>query len=176
MLNYYRSVYAPGTGSIRIGAADNATDIGAVQSATAPAAYVTNRGPMVYAGPSFVAAQNSTINLQGFCGDDGLPSGTLNCDWSQVSGPVNVTITPSGSAHPPFPRLATVTGLTAPGVYTLRLTASDGVLTRTDDAQFTVKAAYPYRLFTSDQVAGWQARSAANDSIWVLINAIVDTQ
>jgi hypothetical protein len=68
--------------------------------------------------------------------DDGLPNppGAVTTTWSKVSGPGTVTF---GNASA---RATTATFSTA-GSYTLRLTASDSVLSASDDIVITVNAA-----------------------------------
>jgi RHS repeat-associated protein len=86
-----------------------------------------NLAPLVDAGPDVAGlAPGATITLQGSASDDGLPDGTLTVAWSQVSGPAAAVI-----ASP----AAVVTSATFPsvGTYVLRLTASDGPRTASDD-------------------------------------------
>ncbi len=73
-----------------------------------------------------------TVILNGFASDDNLPLGSLLAlTWSQVSGPAPVNFRTVGQP-------ATLASLSAPGVYELRLTASDGALTSTDSVIVTV--------------------------------------
>ena len=62
------------------------------------------------------------------------PPGTLTTTWSKVSGPGTVTF---GNAN----ALSTTAALSAAGNYTLRLSASDGALSASDDVVVTVKPA-----------------------------------
>ena len=64
--------------------------------------------------------------LHGSATDDGLPSGTLTVQWSQISGPSTAAF---ADASQPF---TTVT-LDSPGTYLLRLSASDGELSTSSD-------------------------------------------
>ncbi|HEY0606206.1 MAG TPA: hypothetical protein VGD58_25010, partial [Herpetosiphonaceae bacterium] len=86
-----------------------------------------NQAPAVDAGPDQkITDLAATVTLTSTVTDDGLPSGTLDLTWSLVAGPGSVTF---ADAH------AGTTGATfsQPGVYTLRLTASDGEETASDE-------------------------------------------
>jgi RHS repeat-associated protein len=103
-------------------------------SATASIQWLTdvpNQAPVVNAGADQTVNLPAPISLQGSATDDGLPSNTLNVTWSRVSGPGNVTFTTPSS-------LFTSATFSAAGVYVLRLTANDLVLTSTDEVQITV--------------------------------------
>src|SRR5262249_50241816 len=64
--------------------------------------------------------------------DDGLPAGGgLTVAWSMVQGPAAVTFGDSASA-------STTATLPSPGVYVLRLSASDSLLTSTDETTVVV--------------------------------------
>jgi hypothetical protein len=65
---------------------------------------------------------------------DATPTGTLTSAWSQVSGPGTVTFAAPGATD-------TTATFSAAGTYVLRLTASDGSLSASDD--MTVTAAPP---------------------------------
>jgi hypothetical protein len=94
---------------------------------------VTNYPPAVTAGPD-LTAQNAglTVTLQGQATDDGQPYPTnTTIAWSQVSGPGVATF-----VNPANP--TTSVSFSAPGAYTLRLTISDGLETRSDDAIISV--------------------------------------
>src|SRR3989344_6720193 len=102
----------------------------------------TNTAPTVSAGPdrTFELPTNS-LTLTGGASDDGLPQGsTLTTTWSNVSGPGTVTFhtsTSSGQATATFSTTAGSTG-SPQGTYVLRLTATDGTLTSTDEVTITV--------------------------------------
>jgi len=138
MLSYFRWVYAPGPGSPLIGRQDprdGAGDMGAVQVASlpgsAPSIVTINKRPMVYAGPSFSVDSGSTAKLSGYAADDALPSNTLTLRWSVVSGHGAVSFADQNQG------MTTATFSTG-GVYTLRLTATDGALTSTSDATIEI--------------------------------------
>jgi hypothetical protein len=82
-----------------------------------------NRAPVVISGQFQTVTLPSTLTLNGDVSDDGLPlSASLAVQWSIVLGPGNVTFNPETAAS------CTAT-LSTPGVYVLRLTATDSVLT-----------------------------------------------
>ncbi len=98
----------------------------------------TNQAPTVSAGVDQTVTLPNTATLSGTASDDGLPNppATITTTWSQVSGPGTTTFA-NPSAR------STTASFTAAGVYVLRLTASDSVLSATDDIQITVGAAPP---------------------------------
>src|SRR5207244_2792012 len=76
-----------------------------------------------------------TATLNGVVTDDGYPIGsTLTITWSQVSGPGAVTFSAPNAA-------TTTASFSAPGLYTVRLTASDTELTVSDETTITVNPA-----------------------------------
>ena len=85
-----------------------------------------NRPPIVSAGADQSISLPAAATLTGTVADDGLPGGTLTSTWSQVSGP-GVAAFADASAP------STTASFSAAGSYLLRLTASDGELTSTDD-------------------------------------------
>ena len=136
ILSYFRWVYAPDTGSPLLSAqdpADGTDHMGAVRIADIPGSAPTiasaNTPPMVWAGPSFTIASTAVVaTLGGYGADDGT---TLTFTWAKIAGPGTVTFGDSTDAN------TTATFGTA-GVYTLRLTASDGTLSAWQDVQITV--------------------------------------
>jgi hypothetical protein len=92
-----------------------------------------NSPPVVAAGPDQTINLPSAASLNGTASDDGLPDPphALTTTWSQVSGPGTVTF---GDAH----TLVTTATFSAGGSYVLRLTASDGTLSASDDIAVTV--------------------------------------
>lgn len=88
-----------------------------------------NQAPVVDAGPSATVRTNLSFMLRGRGTDDGLPRtpGRLSFRWSKVSGPGVVTFGNSNAG------ISTIR-FSAPGLYRLRLTASDGELSSTSDA------------------------------------------
>jgi uncharacterized protein YjiK len=104
---------------------------------TAPAlAGAVSTPPVVDAGPDQTVTLPAAIALGGRVSDDGAPKppGAVTATWSQVSGPGTVAFgnprAPAGSAT-----------VAIAGVYTLRLTATDGEWTTVDDVTVTVEGA-----------------------------------
>jgi hypothetical protein len=90
-----------------------------------------NRAPYVFAGADQTTGMTAT--LDGTVRDDGLPDppGLVTTAWSLVDGPGTVTFADASAAD-------TMAAFSAAGVYTLRLTASDGVLSSSDEVTITV--------------------------------------
>lgn len=97
-----------------------------------------NQPPNVSAGPNQTITMPTTVTLSGSASDDGLPTPphALTYTWSQDSGPVPALVT-----APTQP--GTTANFTKPGVYVLRLTASDGALSSSATAQITVNDGPP---------------------------------
>ena len=91
-----------------------------------------NHAPVVNAGQDQIIATLST-GLSGSATDDGLPKppGTLTYVWSKVSGSGSVTF---GNAQTAI----TTATFSVGGIYTLKLSSSDGALTGTDTVVLTV--------------------------------------
>ena len=93
-----------------------------------------NTAPLVDAGPDATLMLPGQLTLSGIISDDGLPAGgSLSSLWTQVSGPGTTTFTNPASA-------STDASFSTDGEYTLRLTATDGSLTSSDDVVITVSA------------------------------------
>ena len=122
--------------------------------ATPGSGKAVNLPPVVYAGPdSQLVATNFplAVNLAGTVTDDGLPitPGVVTSVWSEVSGPVPVSF-----GNPVV--VATTATFAQPGVFTLRLTASDGDLVRSSDVIVTVTSAiavWKAQYFTAAELA-----------------------
>lgn len=94
-----------------------------------------NAAPEVSAGPNHAVAVSQTVTLGGAAADDGLPvAATLAYTWSLTSGPASVTFSTPNAA-------ATDVVFPAAGVYTVRLTVSDGELSSYSETSYTVMAA-----------------------------------
>ena len=95
-----------------------------------------NLAPTVNAGPDQAITLPATVILFGTAIDDGQPNppSIVTTTWSVVSGPGPVTFTNAAA-------LSTSASFPTAGVYTLRLTASDGLLSSADDVVITVAAA-----------------------------------
>lgn len=95
----------------------------------------TNQPPQVSAGNDVSVNLNSPVTLNGSASDDGLPTGsTLSLNWSKINGPGTVAFSNPSA-------LQTSATFGAEGVYTLRLTATDGELSASDDVIVTVNPA-----------------------------------
>lgn len=86
---------------------------------------VTNQAPVVNAGVN-KSVFGQWVVLSGTATDDGYPNGSLSYKWSEISGPGTAVIVAPYSTK-------TGINVTAPGVYTFRLTVSDGILSSSDD-------------------------------------------
>ncbi|HZN37888.1 MAG TPA: hypothetical protein VFD82_03740 [Planctomycetota bacterium] len=110
-----------------------------------PAPVQINMGPVVNAGPDVTMAVGASAQLAGIVEDDGLPSGTLTRQWSKLSGPGTASFTAPTQA-------VTNVSFSAAGTYTLRLSASDSVLTNTDTVVVDVA---PGALLERTVAASW---------------------
>ena len=97
-------------------------------SASSNATVIVNQPPVVNAGADQTIDWPDDAQLVGTATDDGLPTppGALTTTWSKFDGPGDVTF--SDPSNP----VSSAT-FTAPGTYTLRLTATDGSLSSSDD-------------------------------------------
>lgn len=91
-----------------------------------------NQPPTVSAGSDQHINRPGTASLHATYSDDGLPSGQVSITWSSVSGPGTVSFSPSANA------VDVQASFSAPGVYVLIATASDGALSATDSITITV--------------------------------------
>ena len=91
-----------------------------------------NQAPVANAGPDVTITLPAGVTLAGSVSDDGQPSPpAVTCEWTKTNGPGAVTF---GNSTLP----ATTATFSANGVYILRLTCSDSLLTAFDEAQITV--------------------------------------
>ena len=126
---------ASGTYVLQLAASDSQlTGTGSVSITVNPAG--TNQPPVVSitADNTAITLPTNNVTLTGAITDDGLPGGPISTQWSQVSGPVAATITQL------TPTSVNVTFTTA-GVYTFKLTASDGQLSSSATINITVTTA-----------------------------------
>ena len=95
--------------------------------------FVVNLAPLVSAGSNQTITLPAGAALTGSASDDGLPNppGALTLLWTRFSGPSAVTFGNAGAA-------VTTASFAGPGIYLLRLTASDGQLSRSADVTITV--------------------------------------
>jgi hypothetical protein len=95
---------------------------------------VANQAPAVSAGTDQSVTLPATASLDGSASDDGLPAPpALSVSWTQVSGPGSVSF---GGAN----QTDTTASFTVAGTYVLRLTATDGELSASDEVTVTVLA------------------------------------
>jgi RHS repeat-associated protein len=122
-----------GTYILRLTASDGALSAADDVRITVAPPNSSNAPPVVDAGPDQTITLPGTANLAASASDDGLPSppGKLTLAWSAVSGPGLVTFGVATSS-------STTASFAVAGVYVLRLTASDGSLSTSDDVQITV--------------------------------------
>ncbi|WP_157817577.1 putative Ig domain-containing protein [Candidatus Thiodictyon syntrophicum] len=105
-----------------------------------------NQAPVVNAGANQAVTLPAAATLAGTATDDGQPTPAhLTTTWSLVSGP-SANVVFGNSAIP-----ATSATFSAPGLYTLRMTADDGALSTTSDMQVTVSDAAPVFLAVPDR-------------------------
>ncbi|HVL93799.1 MAG TPA: LamG-like jellyroll fold domain-containing protein [Acidimicrobiales bacterium] len=115
----------------------------------------TNAAPTVSAGADQEIVLPNAASLDGTVTDDGLPNppGVTTVAWTTVSGPGTVTFASASSTD-------TTASFSAAGTYVLRLSASDGTLSASDDVTVTVIAAdTPVATPTIDPNGGTHAGS-----------------
>jgi len=153
------SFTADGVYVLRLTASDGDLSASDDVTVTVNAQPPVNTAPSANAGADQVVTLPDSVNLAGSSSDDGLPSGVLNNSWSTVSGPGTVNFANSASA-------ATTATFSTDGVYVLRLTASDTLLSSSDDVTITVNPAPASDNFEtlslSNVSSAWQTVSLAN--------------
>ena len=115
-----------GISAIKIANANQAIEVDHLQYAFELS---DNNAPSVSAGDDqAIYLPENSVTLSGSAVDDGLPAcgGSLTFAWSKVSGPGTVTFAPANAA-------VTTATFSTPGVYVLRLTASDSELSGSDE-------------------------------------------
>lgn len=97
---------------------------------------IANDAPVANAGPDQNVTLAAGATLAGSATDDGIPAspGTITYSWAKLSGPGTVNFT--SSTNP-----TTTCSFSVVGTYVLRLTASDSLLTHTDDVTINVNTA-----------------------------------
>ena len=126
----------PGVGTYQLQLSATVTATGLSNSAQTTVTVVpVNQPPVVSAGPDqTISFPSNTTTLNGTATDDGFPPGsTLAIAWTKLSGPGNILFSNPNKAITP----AT---FSAPGVYFVQLSASDGQYTSTGSAKVTVLA------------------------------------
>src|SRR5215213_2091676 len=131
----------PGLYTLRLTATDTEFTVSDEMQVTV----LLNQPPTANAGPDQVITLPGTSQLNGSATDDGLPRGsTLETFWSFVSGPGSVIF-------PDATLLNAVAIFTVPGTYVLRLTASDGKLSASDELTIVVNPKpFAERTYTLD--------------------------
>jgi hypothetical protein len=105
-------------------------------------AFPPNQGPSANAGSDQTITLPASAALTGAVSDDGLPipPGLLTFGWTQFNGPGTVSFANANA-------LRTTASFSTAGTYALRLTASDGASSVSDDLTVTVNAeAQPLRI------------------------------
>ena len=115
-------------------------------TARATVTVTVDQPPQVNAGQDQIITLPAAATLNGTVTDDGLPTPpNLTQNWSTVSGPGTVTFGNANSA-------STTASFSQAGTYVLRLTASDGFLSGSDDVQIIVNLEPPPPLNHPPQV------------------------
>lgn len=120
---------------------------------------VVNRRPWLSAGEG-AESIGLTTTLAGAAHDDGLPTspGALSYTWSQVSGPGSITFADANA-------LTTAATFSLPGLYRLRLSATDGALATWDEVEVVLRPANQYPLSSDvDTIALWNFNGNAEDA------------
>ena len=131
------SFSAAGTYVLRLTASDGALSAADELTVTVATA-VVNKAPTVNSGADRSITLPSSTTLTATASDDGQPTppGALTLTWTRVSGSGTVTFS--------APKAATTNAsFSAAGIYILRLTASDGALSTSDDVTVTVGSGLP---------------------------------
>ncbi len=122
----------PGEYVLRLTATDGAlTASDSVAVSVAPAG-TPNTAPVVNAGPDLQVPFPADATLDGTLTDDGVPAAATTT-WSKVSGPGDVTFANANAVD-------TSASFSVEGDYVLRLTATDGEFTVSDDVSISTKA------------------------------------
>jgi Domain of unknown function (DUF5060)/Putative collagen-binding domain of a collagenase len=128
---------ASGSYTLRLAASDGDLTTADEIVVTVGTQQPANQAPVVNAGPdttATLAGSSAQLALDGSASDDGLPGGsTLSTVWTRVSGPAAVSFADASAT-------ATTAVFSTAGTYLLRLSASDGTLSSTDDLRVTVSA------------------------------------
>lgn len=135
------SFTVPGVYTLRLTATDTEFTVSDEMSVTV----LLNQPPTANAGPDQEITLPGNAQLNGTATDDGLPRGsTLETFWSFVSGP-------GGVVFPDATLLNAVAIFDVPGTYVLRLTASDGKLSASDEMTIVVRPKpFAERTYTTD--------------------------
>jgi fibronectin type 3 domain-containing protein len=137
------SFSAAGTYTLRITVSDGqlSSSDDVIVIASAAQTLITNKAPVVNAGPDQTITFPAAATLAATATDDGLPNGVLTYLWTVVSGSGVSLSNPTESS--------TQATFSAAGTYTFRVTVNDGQLTATDDIIVTVQSASALTLLVS---------------------------
>lgn len=120
----------PGTYILRLTSSDS--ELSSTDDVTVSVISRPNKAPSANAGADQTLVGSFAAQLTGTASDDGLPSSaTLTTTWSKVSGPGAVNFANSSSVQ-------TAATFSESGIYVLRFSASDSVLTSMDDVTISV--------------------------------------
>lgn len=111
-----------------------------------------NQAPGAFAGTDARIFLADAVSVSGLSADDGLPAGALIHTWSVARGPGTAVFE---DAH----GLQTTARFSAPGDYTLRLTADDGELQATDEVRVVVVDPAAATSLDLQREPGWQDTS-----------------
>jgi chitodextrinase len=157
-----------GTYTLRLTASDG--ELSGADELTVTVAGAANQAPTVNAGTDQSITLPAAATLAGSVSDDGQPAppGAVTISWTRVSGPGTVTFSAPNAA-------TTNASFSAAGTYVVRLTGSDGALSRSDDATVTVSstpASSPGLIahYRFDEGAGTSAGDAAGAYPGTLVN------
>ena len=147
-----------GTYVLRLNATDG--DLSASSDITVTV-HPENQSPSAIAGPDQILSLPAVAQLNGSASDDGWPfESGLHVSWSQIEGPGTTTFASPATT-------VTTASFSTPGVYLLRLTATDGELSDSDDLQVTVTPPNqaPVVLAGSDQSITFPASATLSGSL-----------
>ncbi|MCB4756095.1 MAG: C25 family cysteine peptidase [Elusimicrobia bacterium] len=122
-----------GTYVLQLTASDSVLSGSATVTIIVASDVTTNQPPLVSAGANQTIDLFAAASLSGSASDDGLPNppGRLTTAWTKATGPGTVAFADASA-------LATTATFSAPGVYTLRLTATDSQFASSNDLTITV--------------------------------------
>lgn len=149
------SFSAAGVYMLRLIASDGALSVSDDVIITVNTATAVNNPPVVNAGADLAVTLPTLAAIDATVTDDGLPAPpTLTTTWSKFSGPGTVTFSNLNAVD-------TTASFSTAGVYTLRLTASDGALSVSDDVIITATTGDTIFAdgFETGTLAAWSASS-----------------
>ncbi len=131
------NIFGAGNGTVSFAAATNFTAQTrqakvSFAGGTATVTQSPNLAPNVNAGSDQTITLPNTASLSASASDDGIGN-AVTVSWSKISGDESVLFSAANN-------LNTTAIFSKNGVYVLRLTATDGYLTSTDDIQITVNS------------------------------------